>query len=178
MAQGYYFNWDISTDSESGVSHYKLYKDNVYQVGEDVNHPTGFKYLGTTAPTECWSVSAVDNAGNESAKATCVSYIPPDTTKPTTPSFTTLTALFGENYLQWSPSTDNVGVTGYYIYRGTISNSSTHLFVGSTLGATAYFDTSYTPNVVQYYHIRAIDAAGNLSNASIVKSVTNITIPE
>ena len=69
----YYLNWNASTDTESGVSHYRVFKDAVYQ--GQVSHPTVRYYTGESEPTGCWSVSAVDNATNESAQATCISYL-------------------------------------------------------------------------------------------------------
>lgn len=60
--------------------------------------------------------------------------------------------------LSWSPSTDNIGVTGYDVYRNNakVSTSATNSF--SDVGLTA--GTAYS------YYIIARDAAGNSSPAS------------
>ncbi|MBN1313318.1 MAG: glycoside hydrolase family 9 protein, partial [Anaerolineae bacterium] len=66
--------------------------------------------------------------------------------------------------LSWTASTDNVGVTGYTIYRGSAQ-------VGTSI-ATSYTDTGLTPDTVYSYTVRASDAAGNVSAASGALSVS------
>ncbi len=66
--------------------------------------------------------------------------------------------------LSWTPSTDNVAVTGYDIYRGTtLAGSST------TASFTA---TGLTANTAYSFTVRAKDAAGNVSAASAALSAT------
>ncbi|SEN14635.1 glycosyl hydrolase family 18 protein [Lihuaxuella thermophila] len=60
--------------------------------------------------------------------------------------------------LTWTASTDNVGVTGYDVFRGTQK-------VGSST-ATSYTDTGLTPDTSYTYTVKARDAAGNVSAAS------------
>lgn len=66
--------------------------------------------------------------------------------------------------LTWSASTDNVGVTGYDIYRGGV-------WVGSATGNT-YSDTGLSPSTNYSYTVRAKDGAGNISGASSSVSAT------
>ena len=68
--------------------------------------------------------------------------------------------------LDWSPSTDNVGVTGYDILRdgaviASVGASTTSYTDGSVLASTAYG-----------YAVRAWDASNNVSAASATASVT------
>ncbi|MEZ5341642.1 MAG: fibronectin type III domain-containing protein [Acidimicrobiales bacterium] len=59
------------------------------------------------------------------------------------------------------PSTDNVGVTGYQIFRSTTAG-----VLGPVVGTSAtasYSDTGLTSGTTYYYAIKAIDAAGNTS---------------
>ncbi|MEU6528765.1 carbohydrate binding domain-containing protein [Streptomyces sp. NPDC046928] len=66
--------------------------------------------------------------------------------------------------LAWNASTDNVGVTGYDVFRGTtqvLSVSGTSATVGGLSPSTAYTFT-----------VKARDAAGNVSAASNSVSVT------
>ncbi len=80
-----------------------------------------------------------------------------DTTAPTAPGNLTY-AVSGSNLnLTWTASTDNVGVTGYNIYR----NSA----LLTTVTGTSYSDTSAGTGTVSYY-VTARDAAGNVSPAS------------
>jgi endoglucanase Acf2 len=67
--------------------------------------------------------------------------------------------------LSWSASTDNVGVTGYRIYRGGAG-------VG-TSSSTSYTDSGLSAGTSYTYSVRAFDAAGNESGAS--NSVTVAT---
>src|SRR5262249_9568151 len=60
--------------------------------------------------------------------------------------------------LSWSASTDNVGVTGYQVYRDGV-------LVG-TAPSLNYLDSGLAPGSSHSYTVRAVDAAGNTSQAS------------
>jgi chitinase len=66
--------------------------------------------------------------------------------------------------LAWTASTDNVGVSGYDVYRGS-TRATTVTGTGATVGGLAA-GTSYT------FTVRARDAAGNVSAASNAVTVT------
>ena len=66
--------------------------------------------------------------------------------------------------LAWNASTDNVGVTGYQVFRGTT-------LVASPTGL-AFTDTGLAPSTTFSYTVRALDAAGNQSAASAAVSAT------
>jgi chitodextrinase len=66
--------------------------------------------------------------------------------------------------LAWTGSTDNVGVTGYRIYRGGVS-------VGTST-STAFTNSGLSPSTAYTYAVRAYDAAGNESTASNSLTVT------
>ena len=85
-----------------------------------------------------------------------------DTKPPTTPTgLSAKAASPGEIDLAWSPSRDNVGVTGYVIYR---DGSKLTTVTGAT---TSYRDTSNLAASTEYaYTVQAIDAAGNRSARS------------
>ena len=91
-----------------------------------------------------------------------------DTTKPTTPGNLAATAGTGQVALTWQASTDDVGVTGYRVYRGTTQIA--------TLGASAHShtDTGLAPGPYSYT-VRAIDAARNLSDPS---NTATATVPD
>jgi hypothetical protein len=57
--------------------------------------------------------------------------------------------------LSWTASTDNVGVTGYEIYRDGVYLA--------TATFTAFSDTTAAPSTTYSYEVRALDAAGNHS---------------
>ncbi len=58
----------------------------------------------------------------------------------------------------WTASTDNVGVTGYEVYRDDLK-------IGTTAG-TSYSDSGLTGGTAYSYTVKAFDAAGNVSAAS------------
>ncbi len=90
----------------------------------------------------------------------------PDTQAPTAPtnlvaSNITTTTL----QLNWSASTDNIGVTGYDVYmNGTLKTSVTSTSASIT-GLTAA--TSYS------FYVKAKDAAGNSTNSTTINTTTN-----
>jgi chitodextrinase len=90
-----------------------------------------------------------------------------DTQAPSTPGSLTISGTTSSSVsLTWSASTDNVGVTGYDIYRGgaLVGSSSTNAFT----------DTGLSPATNYSYTVRAKDAAGNVSgNSASVSATTN-----
>ncbi len=66
--------------------------------------------------------------------------------------------------LSWAAATDNVGVTGYKIYRGT--SPGVYNALVTVPSATSYTDPSATTGTLYYYVITAVDAAGNESARS------------
>jgi len=81
-----------------------------------------------------------------------------------------LAASSSEIDLNWSGSTDNVGVTGYFLERCAGTGCTPSAF--ATPSATPFFDTGRTPSTSYSYRIRAGDAAGNLSPYSNVVTYT------
>ncbi len=88
-----------------------------------------------------------------------------DTTAPSTPTGLTATASSSSQInLSWSASTDNVGVTGYKVYRGGAQ-------IATTTGIS-YSNTGLSPSVTYSYTVSAYDAAGNTSAQSTSVSAT------
>ena len=97
--------------------------------------------------------------------------IAPDTTPPTAPTNLAATAVGGAQInLSWTASTDNVGVTGYFVEREN-PGSTTFTQVGTTAGTT-YTDAGLSPSSTYSYRVRATDAAGNLSFYSNTAAAT------
>ena len=91
-----------------------------------------------------------------------------DTTPPTKPTGLHATSVTANAVaLSWNRSTDNVGVTGYTVYR----NGSA---IGSTGGpaATAFTDTTAAPATAYSYAVDAFDGSGNHSARSATLAVT------
>ncbi|MET0404492.1 MAG: discoidin domain-containing protein [Cystobacter sp.] len=90
---------------------------------------------------------------------------PTDTQAPSVPASLRSTSVASNQIvLGWSASTDNVGVTGYDIFRGGAQ-------VGSST-TTSYTDSGLSPSTAYSYTVRARDAAGNTSAVSSTVSVT------
>jgi len=68
--------------------------------------------------------------------------------------------------LSWTASTDNVGVTGYDVYRAGTK-------IGTTSGATTYGVTGLACNTTSTFAVAAFDAAGNRSTQSQFSAATS-----
>lgn len=92
---------------------------------------------------------------------------PGDTLAPAAPGGLTVTAGKRKLTLSWTASTDNVGVTGYQVWRSTSAGGPfTH---EATTTALTYVNSGLTSRATYYYYVKANDAAGNVSAASITK---------
>jgi fibronectin type 3 domain-containing protein len=100
---------------------------------------------------------------------------PPDHLAPTVPTNLAATATSSTGIsLAWTPSTDNVGVTGYRIYRTT---GTTALAQVGTSTNPAYSDTGLTAFTAYRYTVDALDAAGNASAQSAVATASTLQLP-
>jgi hypothetical protein len=98
-------------------------------------------------------------------KAAAGSPPPADTTPPSVPAGLTATAVSSTAInLSWTASTDNVGVTGYTIYRGGVQ-------IGTTVNNN-YNDNGLTAGTQYSYTVSAYDAAGNNSSQSTAANAT------
>jgi chitodextrinase len=163
-------SWTPSTDNV-GVAGYRVYRDGAL-VGSSAT--TAYADMGLQAGTSySYYTIAFDAAGNVStaSNTATATTLPPDTTPPSPPSgLAANVASSTEVDLSWTPSTDNVGVAGYRIYRN-----------GALLGTsatTSYADTAAQPSTSYSYYALAYDAAGNTSTPSNTASVTTPAIPD
>jgi acid phosphatase type 7 len=154
--------WSASTDNVA-VTAYEIRRNGspVATVGG-----TSFSDAGLSPGTSySYTVTALDAAGNRSAPSTAASATTPpasasDTTPPATPANVRATAASSSQMaLSWSPSTDNVAVSGYEIRRnGTLV---------ATVGAvTGFTDSGLAASTTYRYTVAALDAAGNRSPQS------------
>ena len=89
----------------------------------------------------------------------------PDTQAPTAPGSLTASNVAQTTLtLNWTASTDNVGVTGYDVYQGSTKISTVTSTTTNVTGLTA--STPYT------FSVKAFDAAGNVSASSNTVNVT------
>ncbi len=91
-----------------------------------------------------------------------------DTQPPTVPTGLAVTGVTANSVsLKWNASTDNVGVTGYTIYRNGTA-------VGTTGGASAttFTDATASPSTTYSYTVDAFDGSGNHSQQSAAVPAT------
>jgi chitodextrinase len=164
-------SWTASTDN-LGVTGYRVFRNTVL-VGTSAT--TTYSDTGHEAATAySYTVSAVDAAGNIStasapASATTAA---PDTSPPSQPTGLTATAVSGSQInLSWTASTDNVGVTGYRVFRNAVQVASPT--------TTTYNDTGLASSTTYTYTVSAVDAAGNNSATSAAATATTpqVTTP-
>lgn len=84
-----------------------------------------------------------------------------DTERPSTPRGLRSAADPNGIGLSWTASTDNVGVTGYQVYRST--NGALGSLFATVPPGTEWVDTSTVDGTAYTYALRAIDGAGNVS---------------
>ena len=93
-----------------------------------------------------------------------------DTVAPSRPGKPVVSAITGSGAtLTWTASTDNVGVSGYDVYRGTTKVA--------TASGTSYALTGLTPATAYTVSVVARDAAGNSSAASESTAFTTTQAP-
>lgn len=113
-----------------------------------------------------YRVRSRDAAGNLAAShdVTFTTEAQPDTIAPSVPRGVTAAALsYTQVNVAWNPSTDNVGVAGYKLYRNGA--------VVATLNAQIYSDGGLTPDTIYRYTVAAYDPSGNLSAQSVPMTV-------
>ncbi|MFC5704234.1 carbohydrate binding domain-containing protein, partial [Cohnella faecalis] len=161
--------WSPSTDNVS-VKGYEIYRN-----GTKVGTSTSAAYTdsGLTAETAyTYKVKAYDAAGNKSDESSALSVTtePKDLQAPSVPTNVQAASKTNNSVsLTWSASTDNVGVTGYEVYRNDVK-------VG-TSASTSYADTGLAADTAYTYKVKAYDAGGNLSALSAPLIVTTEKAP-
>src|SRR5438874_5307339 len=164
-------SWTASSDNV-GVSGYRVYR-NGSQIA--TTGATSFANTGLSpSTTYSYTVAAYDAAGNlsaQSSSASATTPAPPDTTPPAVPTGQTASqASSSQINLSWTASSDNVGVSGYRVYRNGSQIATT--------GATSFANTGLSPSTTYSYTVAAYDAAGNLSAQSSPASATTPAPPD
>lgn len=122
---------------------------------------------GLSATTLYYYQAVSKNSGGNQATSGSFTFTTttPDTTPPSVPTGVTATAISSSQItVRWTASTDNVGVTGYNVFRN-----------GSKVGTSAtttYTDGGLSASTTYSYTVSAFDAAGNTSAKSSSASAT------
>jgi chitodextrinase len=155
--------WGRSTDNVKVVA-YKVFRNatEIAQATTPFYSDTGL----TPGTSYSYSVSAVDNSGNVSARSVpaIIMTSPRDARPPSVPADVSAVAGRDIVYLSWTPSSDNIACVGYHIFRN-----------GAKIGSGAsssYQDTTVKASTTYTYTIAGFDAAGNVSQLSAPVTVT------
>lgn len=166
--------WNASADN-AGVAEYFIYRSTDNRNFAKIAKTTDRTYSDTGLTlntTYYYKVSARDAAGNESVPSEPASArLAVDSEKPVGPSLWAVAESTSRIKISWSGATDNVGVTGYDLYRA-VGSGSYHKIAGPA--SSPYYDNDVSSNRTYTYYIRAKDAAGNVSDAgNTVTATTN-----
>ena len=148
--------WGASTD-DVAVTGYRVMRD-----GATIGIPSGTGWTDTARTpltTYTYTVVAIDTAGRESATATLMVRTTADKAKPSTPGGFRRVARSGTSAtFAWAAASDNVRVVRYLVFKvgrtaPVASTTATRIRIRTVAGAS--------------YYVRAVDGAGNRSNASV-----------
>lgn len=151
-------SWNASTDNIK-VAGYCIFRNGV-EIGW--THSTTYQDKNLTPNTIYkYSIVSYDTSSILSGQTTELSgktlSVPSDSTKPQTPTGLLVTNINDTQLnLSWNPTSDNIAVTGYNVFRGGVG------LIGKTAGTT-FNDTGLIPDTTYFYTVQAYDAAGNLS---------------
>ncbi|UHA75966.1 fibronectin type III domain-containing protein [Paenibacillus sp. 481] len=137
-----------------------------YKIGDLVTYQNK-SYECTLAHTSLvgWEPAAVPALWKVST-----SQPPVDITPPTAPQTLQATAVTHNSVtLSWQAATDNVGVTSYHVWNGTLK-------VG-TSASTTFTASGLTANTNYTFSVQAADAAGNVSPASNIITISTPGAP-
>src|SRR5438094_6579003 len=141
---------------------------------EDTSAPYSVSWNTTTAGNGSHTLTAVARDGLLGTLWTSnpvTVTVSNDTTAPSVPTGLTAAAVSSSQInLSWTASSDNVGVSGYRVFRG-----GTQIATTST---TSYANTGLSPSTTYSYTVAAYDAAGNLSAQSSSASATTPAPPD
>ncbi len=155
--------WSKSTDNV-GVASYSIYKNSKFVASAYTNTCT---VSGLTANTRySFCVKAKDAAGNYSLASNIiyVTTLPRDAVAPSAPTGLAATSVASASLkLGWNAATDNIGVTGYMVYRNGMNVA--------TVSGTGYTVSGLSASTAYSFYVKAKDAAGNVSAASTALSV-------
>lgn len=166
-------SWTASTDNV-GVVSYSVFRDGG-ATSIAIVSGTSFSDAGLgVGSTHSYNVKASDAASNQSAASNTVVITTPgaDVIAPSVPTSVTATGASATVIdIAWAASTDNIGVTGYKVFR---DGGATEIATVST--GTSFSDTGLAVGSTHSYTVSAFDAANNQSAKSAsVSATTQVT---
>jgi len=137
----------------------------VLMIDHGIGTVTGTSMAVSPVVSTTYTLTASNRVGSATAQAVVTVIPAPDTNAPTIPTSLSATPVSTSQInLAWTASTDNVGVTGYQVFR-----NGTKL---ATTAGNSYADTGLSAATTYTYTVAASDAAGNVSAQSTPTSAT------
>lgn len=153
-------NWSVPAGT---ITEYRIYQDeNPLEIGTSVIN--SYNVMGLTADT---NYSFMVRAFNETEGSLdgFILNISTDITPPNTvDDLTSSDITFSSATLNWSPADDNVATTDYQIFQDDV-------LIGTSDGFSTYNVESLSELTIYRFHVKALDAAGNISELSNVEIV-------
>jgi len=160
--------WGASTDNVR-VTGYRIHRSTDGTFGSAIAQSVTTTWTDSTAQENVrytYAVVAFDAAGNSSVRSSLASITAG--APPTAPTGLTAAYVSGAVRLNWSPSTDNIGVAGYIVYRSSTGSQGSEIARTTTPG---YADATVVRRTKYTYSVRAYDAAGLVSDRSNFASI-------
>ncbi|WP_051269841.1 reprolysin-like metallopeptidase [Flavobacterium suncheonense] len=160
--------WTAATDN-TGVTGYNVYQNGVLKT---TTTTTSLTVSGLSASTTYnFYVTAKDAAGNVSSASNTINVTTlglADTTAPTASTLSASGTTTSSTNLSWTAATDNTGVTGYNVYQNGVLKTTTT--------ATSLVVSGLSASTTYNFYVTAKDAAGNVSTASNIVTVTTLSV--
>jgi chitodextrinase len=154
-------SWQAATDNVA-VTGYQIFND-LIQVGSSAVPAFTFEPV-TPGQIYHFTVKASDAANNISGASNEAVVPQVDTTSPSAPTQLSAAVSGTQAILSWTASTDNIAVTQYQIFRnGSLLDTSL---------TNSFTVTGLLAGQTDSYSVKALDAAGNVSDSSNVLSVS------
>ena len=134
---------------------------------------TSYTDVVSIAGTYYYTVKAVNAVGSSAASTSISVVIMAATTVPGIPTGTAAVGTNGAIIVSWSAPTSNGGlaITGYKLYRSTVSGSEKLL--ATLVTTTSYNNSGLTNGMTYFYRVSALNALGEGSLGPEVSAVPN-----
>ena len=157
------FNLSASVSAPNGISKVEFFIDDV-SIGSVTSAPFSLSYnaSGLAAGNHSIYTIVYDNVGFMARSSTITVSVTSDTAAPSIPTGFSGSRSGSTINLSWNSSTDNMAVSGYYLYRST-DGTNFNKINSSVISNLNYSDDFASAT---YYQITAVDTSGNESTKS------------
>ncbi len=175
LPAGISLDWDDNT--EANLAGYNVYRStSATGTFSKLNSVivTTSNYLDSSAAigtTYFYEITAVDNAGNESAQTAAVSATrTSDNVPPAAPGSLVSTGDASGVHLDWASNTE-ADLAGYNVYRSNSAGGPFTKLNGALLSNSNYVDTTAPVGVTSFYQVTAVDTSSNESAPATTNAV-------